>query len=326
MKTLQNLAKLPGVTLTKRGLLVDATMAISTINYLVDSGLTQMFDTDWVPFKDRVFVAFRDDLKEVPYEEFVEEEPEEFEMPSEEVTLDVNDVLRETVHEVLQEFEDKIDDEVREGLEEELCSRVSGVLSVPEEPSDEFEEYSEESESEEYSEESESEEYSEESNSEESNSEESESEESESEESFISSLINAVSGAGAYYRIFLEGDSGSSSVVVQVEDNDLAEEVKQKISDELEKLGYGDFVGEWHLEEVDGSGDVYWVLRSVGSLEDGVVRKVKHGKKKIEVEKPVGKASLEQTENLTRARKKAHTVSAERERRRSNDVRKRSGW
>jgi len=91
-------------------------------------------------------------------------------------------------------------------------------------------------------------------------------------------------------------------------------------------LGYGDFVGEWHLEEVDGSGDEYWVLRSVGSLEDGVVRKVKHGKKKIEVEKPVGKASLEQTENLTRARKKAHTVSAERERRRSNDVRKRSGW
>jgi len=146
------------------------------------------------------------------------------------------------------------------------------------------------------------------------------------EESFISGLINAVSGAGAYYKIFLEGDGEKSSVVVQVEDNDLSEEVKTKISDELKNLGFADLVGDWKLEEVDDSGNEYWVLRSVDILKDGVSRTVRHGKKKIEVEKKHEPASDEQKEALDKARKKAHTPQAERERRKSNDVRKRSDW
>ena len=311
---IQNLANLEGVSLTKKGILVDSTKVVSVIDYLSANGLIGMFSTEWIPVKDRLFSAIKDDLKEVAYEEFVEELPEEFsEESSDDVTLDVNAVLKETIHDVLEEFKDRVGEkDFLENLGEELYNRVSGVLSVEKEP---FEEFSEEDM------------VFEELPEEELNPEEElPEEEFNPEESFISGLINAVSGAGAYYKIFLEGDGEKSSVVVQVEDNDLSEEVKTKISDELKNLGFADLVGDWKLEEVDDSGNEYWVLRSVDILKDGVSRTVRHGKKKIEVEKKHEPASDEQKEALDKARKKAHTPQAERERRKSNDVRKRSDW
>jgi len=333
---IQNLANLEGVSLTKKGILVDSTKVVSVIDYLSANGLIGMFSTEWIPVKDRLFSAIKDDLKEVAYEEFVEELPEEFsEESSDDVTLDVNAVLKETIHDVLEEFKDRVGEkDFLENLGEELYNRVSGVLSVEKEPFEEFSEEDmvfEELPEEELNLEEELPEeelnLEEELPEEELNPEEElPEEEFNPEESFISGLINAVSGAGAYYKIFLEGDGEKSSVVVQVEDNDLSEEVKTKISDELKNLGFADLVGDWKLEEVDDSGNEYWVLRSVDILKDGVSRTVRHGKKKIEVEKKHEPASDEQKEALDKARKKAHTPQAERERRKSNDVRKRSDW